>query len=119
MTVAVGNGMKPEPEPCVVCGSSAEVHVDERRNRHITCPTCGGYIAAEAFAIQYQKLEPAVQQDFAAWMISTKHKPDRYLHKTRPLKNNPYSSAEGFEMVSISRIQAGNFSLEHAKKSPE
>lgn len=103
-------------EPCVICHSSAELHVDERRNRHVTCPNCGGYIAADAFASQYVKLDQATQDSFAAWMVLTKHKPDRYLHKTRPLKNNPYSSAEGFEMVSISRIQSGNLDALTQKK---
>lgn len=103
-------------EPCIICGNAAEIHIDERRNRHVSCPTCGGYIAAEAFAPQYHKLDESVREAFAAWMISSSDKRDRYLHKTRPLKNNPYCAAEGFNLISISRIQSGTYNPENAER---
>ncbi len=92
------------PEPCIICGNAAEIHVDERRNRHIVCPKCGGYIAADGFAPHYVKIEGTAREAFAAWMARTHDKPNRFLYKTRPLKSNPYSSRDGFEMLSVSRI---------------
>ncbi len=105
-------------ENCAVCDTSAELHVDERRNHHVSCPKCGGYIAAETFAQQFAKLEGTVQQTFAEWMGKNSAKPNRFLYKTKPLKSNPYSAADGFDMISISRIQSGTFDPE-AKKEAE
>ncbi len=105
-------------ENCAVCASSAELHVDERHNHHVSCPKCGGYIAAETFAQQFAKLDQSTQQTFAKWMGRNSSKPNRFLYKTKPLKSNPYSAADGFDMISISRIQSGTFDPE-AKKEQE
>ncbi len=106
-------------EPCVICKSSAELHVDDLRNHHVTCPKCGNYIAADSFGSPYMKLDEEIRHTFASWMVRTSDKPNRFLYKTRPLKSNPYSAAEGFNMVSITRIQSGTFEPEKAKETQE
>lgn len=102
-------------EPCIICASTVEVHIDDLRNHHINCPQCGNYIATDGFSAPYQKLDELTRHNFADWMLRNKDKPNRFLFKTKPLKSNPYSAAEGFNMVSISRIQSGSLEPEKAE----
>lgn len=98
-----------EPQSCVLCESSATVHVDERHNRHVGCPKCGSYIAAEDFGGYYVKLDPDHKSVFTDWMARKKGDEKRYLYKKQPLKNNAYGKRDGFRMISISQIKSKDF----------
>lgn len=97
-----------EPQTCILCKSPAILHFDERRNQHVSCAHCGSYIAAQTFAEHFAKIDPEPRSTFTAWMAQSKNDAKRYLFKTRPLKDNPYSKQDGFQLISIAQIKTNN-----------